>query len=104
VDGTDWRYLSLARELAAATRTLCGPACAHPHAQESALHINALLGNHLLIHKLLQVAANFEKNPPPSIDELKQSLWRLEARRRSRWDGFSANPSSDSSSTEQEQQ
>lgn len=96
---TDCRYLSLIRDLAAATEShLCCPDDGHVktlHIWDAAAHVNALVGNTELLWKLLAVSARFEKQPPPHIDELKQSFWRLEARQASQSDGSGEKTSSD---------
>lgn len=87
----DTRYLALIRELAAATEShLCCPEDGHVktlHVWDAAAHVNAIIGNPELLWKLLACSARFEKQPPPHIDELKQSFWRLAARQESPSDG-----------------
>ena len=97
ISGMDCRYLSLVRDLGAATETTCLPNC-NPtmHREDAAKHINAILGNPELLWKLMAVAAGFEKQPPPRLDELKQSFWSLRARLDWESDGSGEKTSSDS--------
>jgi hypothetical protein len=91
----DTRYLALIRDLATATDAICG--CHHGpmHRYDAAIFVNAILGNPELLWKLLACSARFEKQPPPHIDELKQSFWRRAARQASQSDGFGEPTSSD---------
>lgn len=89
----DTRYLSLVRDLA---DDQCSCDCGCPEHLRIAAHtVNTILGNPELLWKLMVVSAGFEKRPPPGLDELKQSFWRLEARRGSQSDGYTEKPSSD---------